>query len=180
MTPQKAQRVWRNLSMKWISAPSYGYPRYPRRKASKVKKGLLTNFIQVEVVNAITGEISKGYIQASSVKKLIQWLGFHNHKAEVEQVFFSKNSTFAHLDHEQLKELPILIKLSKNQFPYVITHVITTLDKRNKIVHTLKLNTVDNLKYLETVARRKPEIIKVFNKIKRQLKRKRTLSKKKR
>jgi hypothetical protein len=164
MSPNKAQRVWRNLSQKWISMP-YNPPR-KRRRGPKVKKGILTNFVQVVLVNAITGETAKGYIQANSIRALTRWLGYHNHRAEVEQVALKPNSTFDELTPGELKNLPILIKLGKYQFPYIIDSVYSSYTPKHKILFTFRLQTVDNLKYLEMVAARKEEVMSLFNKIK--------------
>ena len=170
MNPTKAQRTWHSLSLKWRSRSPYSSSSFYSRRRSKklkVKKGILTNFIPVKVINAITGEATNGYIQAASARKLINWLGYHNHKADVEQVYFPKNSTFAHLSTAQLQGFPILIKIGKYQFPYIISIPLNEYDmKKKRLLFFLRLQTVDNLKYLETIVNRKEEIMKVFNKIK--------------
>jgi hypothetical protein len=171
MTPIKAQRTWHSLSMKWINATPFGRGRplrNPRRKQSSgVKKGILTNYILVEVVNAITGEVAKGYIQGSSIKKVRQWLSYHNHRAQVEQVYFSPKNTFSHFSPGELKNFPVLVKLGKYQMPYLIFASSLGPIIRGKQTVTLNLNTVDNLKYLETIADRKTKMITLFTKIKK-------------
>ena len=169
MNPIKAQRTWHSLSTKWINAISFGRGiplRNTRRR--RVKKGyLVTNLIPVEVVNAITGEISKGYMRDISLKKLRKWLGYHNHRAQVEQIFLSPKITFSHLTEGELKGFPVLIKLGKYQLPYLIARSWHSLIVRKRQTFSFDLNTVDNLKYLETIADRKGKIMKLFNKIKK-------------
>jgi hypothetical protein len=173
MTPNKAQRTWKTLSTKWINASPYGssFGRggLPQRKNTKrkIKKGILTNLIPVEVVNAITGEVSKGYMRDLSTKKLRQWLGYHNHKAQVEQVYLSPKMTLAHLDTTELMDFPILIKLGRYQVPYLIDHTKQDAVIRGKQTVAFNLKTADNLKYLEIIAERKGYIMKLFKKIKK-------------
>src|SRR5579864_6096376 len=106
MNPIKAQRTWNTLSVKWINASPFGRGtplRNSRRKQQshrKVKKGVLVNLIPVEVVNAITDEISKGYMRELSMRRLRKWLGFHNYRAQVELVSLTPKSTFRHLTEE--------------------------------------------------------------------------------
>jgi hypothetical protein len=173
MTPNKAQRTWHSLSSKWINAVPYGSPfghqPSPRKRSHKrkVKKGILVNFIPVEVVNAITGEVAKGYMRDFSIKRLRKWLEFHNHKAQVEQVYLSLKSTLHHLSAEEVKDFPILVKLGTYQVPYLIAQSHLSLIVRGRQTITLDLKTVDNLKYLETIADRKAKVMKLFHKIKK-------------
>jgi len=173
MNPIKAQRTWHSLSTKWINASPYGMgsfsprPKRNSRRKSKVKRGLLVNYIPVEVVNAITGEVSKGYMRDLSIKRLRKWLEFHNHKAQVEQVYLSNKTTLQHLSEKDIKDFPILIKLGRYQVPYLIDHARADIIVRGRKTVTLNLKTVDNLKYLETIADRKSKVIRLFNKIKK-------------
>jgi hypothetical protein len=173
MTPNKAQRTWHSLSTKWINSAPYGSPfgqqPSPRRRSHKrkVKKGILVNFIPVEVVNAITGEVAKGYMRDLSIKRLRRWLEFHNHRAQVEQVYLSAKATLRHLPLEEVKDFPVLIKLGTYQVPYLIAQSHLSLIVRGRQTVTFDLKTVDNLKYLETIADRKRKIMKLFKKIKK-------------
>lgn len=172
MTPNKAQRTWHSLSSKWINAGPYNafgnaYPRKRNTSKRKIKKGILTNLIPVEVVNAITGEVAHGYMRNLSVTKLRQWLSYHNHNADVEQVYLSEKMTLSHLtDHEKVN-YPVMIKLGRYQVPYLIEKVRPSEIIRGKQTVMFELKTIDNLKYLETVAKRKAVIMKLFKKLKK-------------
>jgi hypothetical protein len=167
MNPIRAQRVWHSLSMKWISNSPFSSPKRSRKR--KIKKGLLSNFIPVEVINAITGEVSKGYMRDLSITRLRKWLAYHNQRAQVEQVSLSVNSTFAHLNRKAgaLNDFPVLIKLGKYQVPYLIDRVSLSALVKHRQTFTFNLKTVDNLKYLEMVAGKKAEVMKLFKKIKK-------------
>ena len=169
MNPIKAQRTWHSLSTKWINGTSFGRGRPLRNSRRKIRKGLLFNLIPVEIVNAITGEVHKGYMRDVSIRKLRKWLEFHNHRAQVEQVSLPVKSTFYRLNKKEdgLKELPVLIKLGRYQVPYLIDHVGVFFVEKGKPTITFNLQVVDNLKYLETVALKKTSIMKLFNKIKK-------------
>jgi hypothetical protein len=174
MTPHKAQRTWHSLSSKWINAAPWGSPfgtggGVPRRLKNtrrKIKKGILSNFIPVEVVNAITGEIAKGYMRDLSIKKLRKWLSYHNHRAHVEQVYLSPYTTLFNLKEADIKDFPILIKLGKYQMPYLIENVRPSIPVRNRNTVAFELKISDNLKYLEIVARKKRKVMALFNKLK--------------
>jgi hypothetical protein len=177
MNPIKAQRTWHSLSTKWLSGNTpfgRGTPlRHSRRKLvssrPKIKRGTLTNLIPVEVVNAITGEVTKGYMRDLSIRRLRKWLALHNYRAQVELVYLSKKSTFFKLNKQPngLFEYPILIKLGTYQVPYLIENVRLFTPKKGKPVIMLDLKTVDNLKYLELIAEKKKDVMKLFNKIKK-------------
>lgn len=132
-----------------------------------MKKGFWSNLIQVEVVNAITGEVHKGYMRELSSRRLKKWLEFHNHRAQVEQIYLSPKTTLAALTEEEIKEFPILIKLRKYQVPYLIeaSRLDAIIRKRQTLAFNLK--TVDNLKYLETVAAKKEKVMKLFDALKK-------------
>lgn len=169
MNPIKAQRTWYSLSNRWMNATPFGRGKPYKTSRRMIKKGVLSNLIPVEVVNAITGEVHKGYMRDISARKLRKWLGYHNHRAQVEQVSIPLKSTF-HLLHKKedgLKEYPILIKLGTYQVPYLIEHVRLDIEVRNKQTFAFNLKVADNLKYLELVAARKVEGMKLFNKIKK-------------
>jgi|SRR5579864_130764 len=181
MNPIRAQRTWNALASKWISAVPFGRGtplRNSRRKqAGGIKKGVLTNFIPVEVVNAITGEVAKGYMRDLSIRRLRKWLSYHNYRAQVEQVFFSNKNTLHHLSPKEIENFPILVKLGKYQVPYLISSTRSSLIVRGRQTITLDLSAVDNLKYLETVADRKSMMMSLLNKIKRTKKRKKAKNK---
>lgn len=170
MNPIKAQRTWHSLSIKWITASPFGRGYSPRKNTRrKVKKGILINYIPVEVVNAITGEMHKGYMRDLSSRKLRKWLGHHNSRAQVEQVFLQPKTTFATLSvsTDGLKGFPILIKLGSYQVPYLIEYAAFDSLVKKKQTFVFNLKVVDNLKYLETVAENKDTVMKLFNKIKK-------------
>ena len=168
MNPIKAQRTWHSLTSKWITnQPWKNSSISSRKKRRKIKKGVLSNLIPVEVVNAITGEVAKGYMRDLSLRKLRKWLEYHNHRAQVEQVYLSKKNTLSHLKEEDLKDFPILIKLGKYQVPYLIDRSTPDLIIKGRQTVMFNLKTADNLKYLEIIAERKTKVMKVFNKIKR-------------
>jgi hypothetical protein len=171
MNPIKAQRIWKNLSRRWINATPYGYSPFRNTRRKRVKKGLLINLIPVEVVNAITGEISKGYMRDLSAKKLRKWLGFHNQRAQVEQVALSPRSTFYALINDKhptdIKDFPILIKLGTYQVPYLIEQARSIITVKDKQTVTFELKTVDNLKYLQLIADKKPKVMVLFKKVKK-------------
>jgi hypothetical protein len=169
MNPIKAQRTWYSLSSRWINATPFGRGKPYKTSRRMIKTGVLSNLIPVEVVNAITGEVHKGYMRDISLRKLRKWLGHHNSRAQVEQVSIPPKSTFKFLNKKDggLKEFPILIKLGKYQVPYLIEHVRLDIVVRKKQTFAFNLKVVDNLKYLELVAEKKVETIKLFNKIKK-------------
>lgn len=182
MNPIRAQRTWHSLSMKWITGTSFGsspFQRRPSRKAvskrRKIKKGILSNLIPVEVVNAITGEVSKGYMRDLSLRRLKTWLQFHNHKAFVEQLFLSPKITLANLKEEDAKDFPILLKLGKYQVPYLIDRIRFSLIIKGRQTYALDLKTADNLKYLEIIAEKKPSVMKLFKRLKAKRKSNRNL-----
>jgi hypothetical protein len=174
MNPLKAQRTWNSLSTKWLmGGTSFGRGRplrNSRRKQlshRKIKKGNLTNLIPVEVINAITGEVAKGYMRDLSVRKLRKWLELHNYRAQVEQVSVPKRSTFYKMNVDDFTDFPILIKLGTYQVPYLIDYAAKHSIVNGRWTAEFNLKTVDNLKYLEIVASKKETIMKRFNKIKK-------------
>jgi hypothetical protein len=174
MNPIKAQRTWNTLSKKWMSSSPFGKGKFTSRNSrrlkrtkSKIKRGILFNLIQVEVVNAITGEVVIGYMREFSVRKLRRWLELRNQRAQVEQICIPARSTLSRLSEFDKTNYPVLVKLGNYQVPYLIDNTRPDAIIKGKQTTCFNLKIVDNLSYLELIANRKEAVMKVFNKIKK-------------
>lgn len=139
---QRAQRLWASLSK-----------RYGGRK--RKAKANLPQEVQVDVVSAVTGEVSKGFMREASSKKLKKWLSYHNIRAQVERMIIPLKSSWARMTDDQWSGYPIIIRVGSYKAPYVVNHISPGVTVKRTTFRTLFLKSVDNISYVEAITVKK-------------------------
>lgn len=155
----QAQRLWIHLSATHIAKHGSGFSGHSRRtlgflrKKRRDEKG--AHYISVEVVNAITGEVTKALACEESRRKYIKWLSYQNSRAQLDEVILPANSTWSKMPDEAWKDYPVIIKVGEYKAPYVIDHISPKVVEKDKTYVSLYLKTVDNIQYLEDISAKK-------------------------
>jgi hypothetical protein len=152
------QKLWLRLSINHISRHGSGYVGHGRGSGGflrKKKKDDQDPYISVEVVSAVTGEVTKALACEESRRKYIKWLSYRNSRAQLDEVILPVNSTWFKMLDDAWKDYPVIIKVGEYKAPYVIDHVSPKVVERDRTYVSLYLKTVDNIQYLEDIAAKK-------------------------
>jgi hypothetical protein len=155
MSLSRIQKTFVRLA---ISQQSYwatlGRYRTKRRRHKKCDKWQ-PNQISVEVINAVTGEVTTAKVFEESVAKLKKWLKLRNMRAELVGVIIKKNSTWSKLSETEWEDYPVIIKVGTYKVPYIVSHVKDTTVFKGKTTCSMLLSTTDNIDYLELINEKK-------------------------
>jgi hypothetical protein len=153
---------------KWMSMPR----RSMFRSRYRVKKWAPSS-TQVKIINAVTGEETTARAYDDSPTTLKRWLKMRNLRAQFADMVIFKNSIWAQLSDEEIKDYPVIVKMGKKQYPYLIDHIGDRLTFGKKTTATVFLKTVENINYLSVIAEKRALLSNIAKPIKKVVKKKR-------
>jgi hypothetical protein len=139
---------------KWGPMGSY---RTKRRKLLKYSPS--RSQVQIEVIDAVTGEKTSAKAFEESATKLRKWLKLRNVRAEFTNVVLKKKSTWAKLDDMEFIDYPVIIKVGTYKAPYLIKKIDSRFTFKGKTTITIQLETTENIDYLSILSEKK-ELLK--------------------
>lgn len=166
------QKLWFRLSINHITKHGSGFAGYSRRPWGFLRRKKRNNkdqYIAVEVVSAITGEVTKALACETSSRKYAKWLSYRNSRAQLDEVILPVNSTWYRMSDETWKDYPVFIKVGEYKAPYVIDHISPRVEEKDKTYCSLYLKIVDNIQYLEDIATKKKMMLELIEVIKTEL-----------
>lgn len=107
--------------------------------------------VSVEIVNAVTGEITTAKAYEESKTKLKKWLKLRNMGAEFVDVLLKKSSTFYKLNEDGFEDFPVIVNINSSKFPYLIKRITDRRTRKGKTYCSFLLETVDNVNFLELI-----------------------------
>lgn len=118
-------------------------------------------FVKIQIISAITGEVTIAKANESSKFKLKKWLKMRNVRAQFMEMIIKKNSIWDKLYLENtFKDYPIIVKIGTLKMPYLIDHMGDPYKLGKKTVSTMFLRTIDNIDYLTVINERKEALPK--------------------
>lgn len=124
-----------------------------RRKITKYSPS--KSRIQIEVIDAVTGEKTNAKAFEQSASKLRKWLKLRNVRAEFKDVLLKKKSTWFKLTDTEFIDYPVIIKVGTYKAPYLIKRVQDRVVRRGKVTISIQLETTDNIDYLGILSAKK-------------------------
>jgi hypothetical protein len=106
--------------------------------------------IKIKVVSVVTAEELNGVCFGTTRRKHQLYLDNHPNRAQVENVYLPKGSTFHAMSDTDWKNYPIVLVLGSRKYSYVVDHC-EKFNTGKRIVCNLFLASLENLPYLKAV-----------------------------
>lgn len=131
--------------------------RFPRLRVRRrrLKSWAPCKQVNIEIINAVTGEKTTARANEESHAKLKKWLKLRNLRAEFVGMVLPKNSTFSKLTDEEFKNYPVIVRVGTYKVPYLIDHIRAKFSTGKKITCNVFLKITDNLDYLQIIDEKK-------------------------
>ena len=135
---------------KWMRMPRRGSFRKKFMGGKSADDGA-----KVNIINAVTGEITTAVSYNDTPAKLKKWLKLRNLRGQFSNMLIKKSSTWHKLPDDGFQDYPVIVKIGTAQYPYVIDHIGDRFEQNGKISVTVFLKITDNINYLSVINEKK-------------------------